>query len=66
MDASAADRVLLQSSKPSVHMNVDCTALAAAVVGRQVSVVDLLLQVSILCLSINYWNNYGGTCGDQV
>ncbi|GLT54707.1 hypothetical protein SLA2020_278860 [Shorea laevis] len=44
VDASAADRVLLQSSKPSVHMNVDCTALAAAVVGRQVSVVDLLLQ----------------------
>lgn len=56
MDASAADRVLLQSSKPSVHMNVDCTALVAAVVGRQVSVVHLLLQVIILRLSIDYWN----------
>lgn len=54
VDASAADRVLLQSSKPSVHMNVDCTALAAAVASRQVPIVRLLLQVSILHLSINY------------
>ncbi|KAK7841278.1 uncharacterized protein LOC112016649 [Quercus suber] len=44
VDASAADRVLLRSSKPSVHMNVDCTALAAAVVSRQAPIVRLLLQ----------------------
>ncbi|KAF5479785.1 hypothetical protein F2P56_000577 [Juglans regia] len=47
VDASAADRVLLQSSKPSVHMNVDCTALAAAVVSRQVPIVRLLLQAGV-------------------
>ncbi|XP_027351185.1 ankyrin repeat domain-containing protein 50 [Abrus precatorius] len=43
-DASAKDRVLLQSLKPSLHTNVDCTALVAAVIHRQVPVVDLLLQ----------------------
>lgn len=41
----ATNRVLLQSSKPSLHTNVDCTALVAAVVSRQVSVVRLLLEV---------------------
>lgn len=44
VDASATDRQLLQSSRPSLHTNVDCTALVAAVVNRQVSVVRLLLQ----------------------
>lgn len=44
VDASSADRVLLRSSKPSVHMNVDCTALATAVVSRQAPIVRLLLQ----------------------
>ncbi|XP_034707198.1 ankyrin-3 [Vitis riparia] len=44
VDANATDRVLLQSSKPSLHTNLDCTALVAAVVSRQVSVVRLLLQ----------------------
>jgi len=45
VDASATDRVLLQSLKPSLHTNVDCTALVASVIHRQVPVVDLLLQV---------------------
>lgn len=45
MDANAADRVLLQSVKPALHVNVDCTALVAAVIHRQVPVVTLLLQV---------------------
>lgn len=40
----ATNRVLLQSSKPSLHTNVDCTALVAAIVSRQVSVVRLLLE----------------------
>lgn len=44
VDVNAAARVLLRSSKPSLHTNVDCTALVAAVVSRQVSVVRLLLQ----------------------
>ncbi|CAK7327395.1 unnamed protein product [Dovyalis caffra] len=47
VDANAIDRVLLQSSKPSLHANVDCNALAAAVVSRQISVVRLLLQVGV-------------------
>ncbi|KAK7266911.1 hypothetical protein RIF29_19572 [Crotalaria pallida] len=44
VDASAADRLLLQSLKPSLHANVDCTALFAAVIHRQVPVVGLLLK----------------------
>ncbi|KAK8278489.1 hypothetical protein V6Z12_D09G045800 [Gossypium hirsutum] len=44
VDATASHRELLRSSKPSLYTNVDCTALVAAVVSRQVSVVRLLLQ----------------------
>ncbi|GMH06830.1 hypothetical protein Nepgr_008670 [Nepenthes gracilis] len=44
LDANSVDRVLLQSSKPSLHTNVDCTALVAAVVSRQVAVVRQLLK----------------------
>ncbi|KAI4320137.1 hypothetical protein MLD38_033647 [Melastoma candidum] len=45
VDPDTSDRILLQSSKPPLHINIDCTALVAAVVHRQVSVVRLLLQV---------------------
>ncbi|GFY83161.1 hypothetical protein Acr_02g0014010 [Actinidia rufa] len=44
VDPNATTRVLLQSYRPSLHTNVDCTALVAAVVSRQISVVRLLLQ----------------------
>ncbi|OIV90116.1 hypothetical protein TanjilG_01570 [Lupinus angustifolius] len=44
VDVSATDRLLLQSIKPSLHTNVDCTALFAAVIHRQISVVCLLLK----------------------
>lgn len=44
VDANACTRVLLQSCKPSLHANVECTALAAAIVSRQVSAVRLLLE----------------------
>ncbi|CAL5349024.1 unnamed protein product [Camellia sinensis] len=44
VDANASDRVLLQSYRPSLHTNVDCNALVAAVVSRQISVVRLLLH----------------------
>ncbi|KAL5998197.1 hypothetical protein ACLOJK_009135 [Asimina triloba] len=44
VDANATDRVLLLSSKPSLHTNTDCTALVSAIVSRQVSVVRQLLQ----------------------
>ncbi|KAF8408396.1 hypothetical protein HHK36_007546 [Tetracentron sinense] len=47
VNVNATDRVLLQSSKPSLHTNVDCTALVAAIVSRQVSVVRLLLQAGV-------------------
>ncbi|XP_071708283.1 uncharacterized protein [Rutidosis leptorrhynchoides] len=44
VDVNSTARVLLQSFKPSLHTNIDCTALVAAVVSRQVSIVRLLLQ----------------------
>ncbi|XP_057437476.1 uncharacterized protein LOC130729673 [Lotus japonicus] len=44
VEVNATDRVLLQSLKPSLYTNVDCNALVAAVIHRQVPVVDLLLQ----------------------
>ncbi|KAK3223597.1 hypothetical protein Dsin_010622 [Dipteronia sinensis] len=47
VDANAIDRVLLQSSRPALHANVDCNALAAAVVSRQIFVVKLLLQAGV-------------------
>ena len=61
VDVSASNRVLLQSSKPSLHANVDSTALVAAIVSRQISVVRLLLQVTLLILAIDLffvWGNY--------
>ncbi|KAI3520690.1 hypothetical protein L1887_10140 [Cichorium endivia] len=45
VDVNGSARVLLQSSKPSLHTNTDCTPLLAAVVSRHVAVVRLLLQV---------------------
>ncbi|CAI8618951.1 unnamed protein product [Vicia faba] len=47
VDINAIDRILLQSSKPFLHTNVDCNALFAAVVRRQINVVKLLLQVGV-------------------
>ncbi|KAL5065764.1 hypothetical protein RYX36_027501, partial [Vicia faba] len=47
VDINAIDRILLQSSKPFLHTNVDCNALFAAVVSRQINVVKLLLQVGV-------------------
>ncbi|XP_016471873.1 uncharacterized protein LOC107793939 isoform X1 [Nicotiana tabacum] len=44
VNVDTTNRVLLQSCKPSLHTNVDCSALVAAVVSRQVSVVRLLLE----------------------
>ncbi|CAI8608651.1 unnamed protein product [Vicia faba] len=47
VDINAIDRILLQSSKPFLHTNVDCNALFAALVSRQINVVKLLLQVGV-------------------
>ncbi|KAH7515526.1 uncharacterized protein LOC107428353 isoform X2 [Ziziphus jujuba] len=47
VDANATDRLLLQSSKPTLHANVNCYALVAAIVSRQTNVVRLLLQAGV-------------------
>ncbi|KAF5961685.1 hypothetical protein HYC85_002894 [Camellia sinensis] len=47
VDANATDRVLLQSYKPSLHTNVDCTALVAAVVSRQISVAGARTDIKV-------------------
>ncbi|KAL6650942.1 hypothetical protein ACP70R_009867 [Stipagrostis hirtigluma subsp. patula] len=47
VDPNATARVLLRSLKPSLHANVDCTALFAAIVSRQVAVVRQLLQAGV-------------------
>ncbi|KAJ6949311.1 ankyrin-3 [Populus alba x Populus x berolinensis] len=44
VDVDETDRMMLLSSKPSLHANVDCNAIVAAVVSRQVAVVHLLLK----------------------
>ncbi|KAG8634925.1 hypothetical protein MANES_17G105600v8 [Manihot esculenta] len=44
VDVNATDRLLLLSSKPSLHTNFDCTALVAAVISRQIAVVHMLLK----------------------
>ncbi|GKC51034.1 hypothetical protein Tco_1073779, partial [Tanacetum coccineum] len=43
-DVNASARVLLKSSKPSRHTNIDCLVLVAVTISRQVSVVRLPLQ----------------------
>ncbi|CAL5356088.1 unnamed protein product [Camellia sinensis] len=52
VDPNANARVLLWSSKPSLHTNVDCNALVAAIVGRQISIVRLLPQKSGVSMNI--------------
>uniref|UniRef100_A0A803PHE4 Uncharacterized protein n=1 Tax=Cannabis sativa TaxID=3483 RepID=A0A803PHE4_CANSA len=47
VDANATDRLLLQSSKPFLHANVNCSALVAAIVSRQINVVKILLQAGV-------------------
>ncbi|TYI30436.1 hypothetical protein ES332_A05G387600v1 [Gossypium tomentosum] len=67
VDASASHRQLLRSSKPSLHTNVDCTALVAAVVSRQASVVRLLLQAGTqidIKVSLGAWS-WDTTTGEE-
>ncbi|XP_021746562.1 ankyrin-3-like [Chenopodium quinoa] len=47
VDTNAIDRMLLLSSKPYLHLNVDCNAIVAAIVSRQSSVVELLLREGV-------------------
>ncbi|XWS30477.1 hypothetical protein CRYUN_Cryun24cG0120900 [Craigia yunnanensis] len=67
VDASASHRQLLRSSKPSLYTNVDCTALVAAVVSRQVSVVRLLLRAGTptdIKVSLGAWS-WDSTTGEE-
>ncbi|KAL5864459.1 hypothetical protein ACOSQ3_001973 [Xanthoceras sorbifolium] len=68
VDVNATDRFLLQSFKPSLHTNVDCTALLAAVVSRQVSVVHLLLQAGVqtdIKVRLGAWS-WDTTTGEEL
>ncbi|KAJ4974269.1 hypothetical protein NE237_007443 [Protea cynaroides] len=68
VDANAIDRVLLRSSKPSLHTNVDCSALVAAVVSRQISVVRLLLQAGVRTdfkVNLGAWS-WDTTSGEEL
>ncbi|KAL9226369.1 hypothetical protein vseg_002192 [Gypsophila vaccaria] len=67
VDANAMDRVLLLSSKPYLHMNVDCNAIVAAIVSRQTSVVELLLKEGVrtdvkVRLGSWSWDSAGEEC----
>ncbi|KAG0474836.1 hypothetical protein HPP92_014522 [Vanilla planifolia] len=44
VDVNCLHRLLLQSIKPTMHANVDCTPLIAAVIGKQSTVVQYLLK----------------------
>lgn len=44
VNIDCTDRVLLRSLKPSLHANVDCSPLVAAIVSRQVAMVQYLLE----------------------
>ncbi|KAJ6724173.1 REPEAT-CONTAINING PROTEIN putative-RELATED [Salix viminalis] len=59
VDIDCTRRVLLQSVKPALHANVDCTPLVAAIVSRQVSVVKYLLEAgarSNCCVRLGAWS----------
>ncbi|XP_043704358.1 ankyrin-3 [Telopea speciosissima] len=67
VDGNAIARVLLRSSKPSLHTNVDCSALVAAVISRQISVVRLLLQAGVrtdLKVKLGAWS-WDTTSGEE-
>ncbi|KAH7443234.1 hypothetical protein KP509_02G026800 [Ceratopteris richardii] len=49
VDVNSMHRVLLCSIKPALHTSVDCTALVAAIVCRQSSVVKYLLGAKADC-----------------
>ncbi|KAK9064731.1 hypothetical protein SSX86_016113 [Deinandra increscens subsp. villosa] len=67
VDINASARVLLCSSKPSLHTNINCTPLVAAVVSRQVAVVRLLLQAGAninMKVQLGAWS-WDTTSGDE-
>ncbi|XP_076901587.1 uncharacterized protein LOC143556035 isoform X2 [Bidens hawaiensis] len=68
VDINASARVLLCSSKPSLHTNTNCTPLVAAVVSRQVAVVNLLLQMGVnvnIKVQLGAWS-WDPTSGDEI
>ncbi|XP_073526491.1 uncharacterized protein [Phyllobates terribilis] len=68
VDINGNDRALLVSSKPSLHSNIDCTALVAAVVSRHVSVVHILLQAGAKVdneVKLGAWS-WDTTSGEEI
>ncbi|KAJ3675433.1 hypothetical protein LUZ60_004475 [Juncus effusus] len=67
-DPNAKDRMLLRSLKPSLHTNVDCTALFAAIISRQVTVVQKLLQAGVrkdVKVRVGAWS-WDTTTGEEL
>ncbi|KAI3699887.1 hypothetical protein L2E82_44494 [Cichorium intybus] len=67
VDVNASARVLLCSSKPSLHTNTNCTALVAAVVSRQIAVVRQLLQAGAntdIMVQLGAWS-WDAVSGDE-
>ncbi|KAK1319042.1 hypothetical protein QJS10_CPB04g01780 [Acorus calamus] len=67
VNANETVRMLLRSSKPSLHANIDCTALFAAIVNRQISVVQHLLQTGVrrdIKVSLGAWS-WDTTTGEE-
>jgi hypothetical protein len=55
VDVNCIITVLLQSVKPALHVNVDCTSLVAAIVSRQISSVKCLLEVTSIFSFASVW-----------
>ncbi|KAI6694630.1 hypothetical protein NL676_022340 [Syzygium grande] len=54
VNVNGADRTLLQSSKPSLHINVDCNPLIAAIISRQAHVrVDIEVKLGDWSWDVN-------------
>ncbi|KAK1262067.1 hypothetical protein QJS04_geneDACA020280 [Acorus gramineus] len=63
VDINCVDMVLLQSVKPTLHANVDCTPLVGAIVSRQASVLKYLLEAGA---RMNYLVHQGAWSWDPV
>lgn len=67
VDMNGTARVLLRSSKPFLHADVSCNALVAAIVNRQISVVQLLLKAGARTdtkVSLGAWS-WDTTTGEE-
>ncbi|XP_020596901.1 ankyrin-3-like [Phalaenopsis equestris] len=68
VDVNSLDRVLLRSIKPTLHANVDCTPLVAAIVSKHKPIVKYLLEAgaSTTCLiQVGAWS-WDPISGEEV